>query len=663
MSQFERYLRELQEPTVYPTAKLYLLNPDETIDYEVSSEFLSGNISVTRNNGVRRTATITISNADKVFKIGINNIWFGQKVRIDAGIRFSDGSEYLICQGIFYIKDPTESYNPTANTMTLNLVDKFAWLDGSLNGTLSGIHQINPGDDMRVAAAGLLSQDAGNGLSVDCAPPIFDSYYNDKVATLTDGSTVPFTNAPYTYRTNEGATRGDVLLAINTMLVASCGYDTYGRFRYWSAQADIVDKNRPVAWEFSTDKAELLGIESTHQMSSMYNDVKVVGSIINGVQVTGRATNKNPMSDTNVNRIGYKTYTINDTKYYTYDQANEAAKYELRNRTILSRSVTIASSPLYHIQEGDLVTFLDPSKSLIPEKYLVTGFTLPINMIGSMSITAVSVNEIDLYDTWLPNYELTILCSEMDALTVTLDNGVKTEFDNPYVISEVPAGLKVFMNASGNPSYTITSVMLNGVYIPHEGSSCEFIMPNYDSKVIVSLSLTSGIEVYGDAISYTGAIEEIEDSEGVGYKTIDGNKYRVYKLVSSGTLTLSEDLVDKGVIADVHCRGGGGGSSDKADGKNGYDQAESGLVLNEITEVTIGTGGVYGADKGKRGTATAFGMLIEAAGGSAATNSSSGYGGSLKNIFGSDFEDTETGKGGVIGNAGNDGAVWIRIAI
>ena len=205
--------------------------------------------------------------------------------------------------------------------------------------------------------------------------------------------------------------------------------------------------------------------------------------------------------------------------------------------------------------------------------------------------------------------------------------------------------------------------MLNGVYIPHEGSSCEFIMPNYDSKVIVSLSLTSGIEVYGDAISYTGAIEEIEDSEGVGYKTIDGNKYRVYKLVSSGTLTLSEDLVDKGVIADVHCRGGGGGSSDKADGKNGYDQSESGLVLNEITEVTIGTGGVYGADKGKRGTATVFGMLIEAAGGSAATNSSSGYGGSLKNIFGSDFEDTETGKGGVIGNAGNDGAVWIRIAI
>nr|DAQ86956.1 MAG TPA: tail protein [Caudoviricetes sp.] len=652
----DAYFKALKAPTIYPIAKLYFLNPDETIAFEVGSDFVSGDLSVVKNNGIRRTATVKISNVDKLYSVGFNGIWIGQKIRVDAGIRLNDTEEYLFRQGVFYVKDPEEVNAPTDNSITLNLVDKFAWHDGSLNGELGGIHQINPNDDLRVAARELLLTDSGNGLVADPIPPRFDSYYNDKTATLHDGTTVPFTNAPYTYRTDASGTRADVLLAINTMLVASCGYDTFGRFHYDSAQTDITNFDRPIAWEFSVDESELCSVSYTHMMSAVYNDVKVVGSVLNGTQVQGRATNTNPRSDTSVDKIGYRTLVISDAKYTTFKQCNEYAKYELRKRTIMQSSVSFSATPIYHLNEDDLITLLK-EKNGVPEKYLVTGFTLPLGREGMMNISAVSIDDLDVYDKWLTSHKLTVLCSQMGGLKYSYDT-TTVDLDNPYAISEIPAGSTVTFTTTSTPKYTISSVTLNEIPLEHTGSGCTFVMPDYDSRIVFTLSLVSGADV---TITYTGTYEEIKDT-GLDYKVMNGIKYRLWKFATSGNLSFSDTLVEKGMVGDVHCRGAGGGSSDAAAGSNGYDMCEKSLHL-ENTSIVVGTGGAYSSSKGKRGGVSSFGTDIEAPGGSPATGSASGTGGTLNNPFGSDYADSATGLGGAIASSGANGAVWLRIAI
>ena len=656
-NRFMKYLEALKAPTIHPVYRLCFLNPDNSVAFEVGSEFISGDLSVNQNDGVRRTATITLTNVDKLYSIGLDNIWVGQKVRLEAGLKLDDSSDYLLPMGVFYIKDPTEDYQPSANSLTLNLIDKFAWLDGTLNGNLSGIHQINPNDDLRVAARELLLRDIGNGEPIDNVPPVFDSYYNDKTATLADGTIVPFTNAPYTYRTAANGTAADVILAVNTMLVASCGYDTYGHLRFQSAQTDIVDYNRPIAWEFSVLEREFMGASYTHQMSSIYNDVKVIGAVVDGTQIQGRATNKNPRSDTSVDKIGYRTYVISDEKYHSFTLANEAAKYELRKRTMLQKAVSFTASPIYHINEGDLITLVRPEISTTPEKYIVVGYSLPLGTGGAMTINAVSVSDIDIYDKWLPSYGLSVFYSQIGVLKLTYDD-TEVDLSNPYTVSEIPAGAQVSFETTGTPAYTISSVILNGTPLPHTGTSCSFTMPDFDSRIVFSFTPTSGSDV---SFTYTGEYEEITDGS-LGYKIMNGSKYKLIKFTSSGTLTFDSTQLSAGIVGDIHCRGGGGSANATTAGSNGYDSFEKDVQLQDV-EVVVGTGGEYSDTKGKRGLASSFGTLVQAPGGGQAVGDSSGQGGTLSKIFGSDYSDTTTGKGGAVGNAGSSGAVWMRIAI
>lgn len=421
MATFADYEQALKAGTIHPIARLEFLNEAGFSDFEITDDFIQdGTITCNKQDGVRRTASITLSNLDQEYNINVNKIWIGQQVRILAGIRLPSGEDYLFPQGIFYITNPEETYNPTTKTIRLNLVDKWAGIDGTVGGTLDGIYQINPGDDLFVAAKELLLLDRGNGRPLDPIPPVLDSAYMSKVSYIVDGNgistEIPFTQAPYTLRTDAESTYADVLLGVNTMLVSTCGYDNTGRLRFTYANSDVKNTDRPIAWEFSVNERELYSATFMHDFNAMCNDVRVIGATVNGVQVTGRATNRNPASDCCVARVGYHTHTETQSKYYTYEQCNELARYYLRRKTIIQKQVTFTSTPLYHLNEDMLVTLLRPEISGIPELYLVTGFTMPLGGTGAMTINAVSVSDIDIFENWDAAYSLTVLCSHGGAI-------------------------------------------------------------------------------------------------------------------------------------------------------------------------------------------------------------------------------------------------------
>lgn len=669
------YIKALKAGSIITTARLEFLDPNGFIDFEISpSDFhIDGQLTVNLQDGVRRTATVTLSNKNHDHDITLYEIWIGQMVRLHAGIVLPDGEEYLLPQGVFYVTNPEETLQPTNGSVTLNLMDKWAGLDGTVGGTLDGIYLINPGDDMYVAIQELLKKDRGNGAPLDSTPPVLDRSLLLETSTVYDadgiGTEVPFTQAPYTLRTEADATYADVLLGINTMLVTSMGYDAAGQLRVMSANTEIKDCDRPIAWEFSLNEREFYGGSFTYNTNDLCNDVRIIGAVSNGMQVQGRATNTNPRSPCNVQTIGYNTHTETQSKYYSFEQCNDLAKYYLRKKTMLQRQISFTSTPIYHLQENNLITLLRPDVSGLPELYLVTGFNLPIGGVNAMTINAVSVEELDIFDKWLTNHTLTIYCSEHDELTVYYDGIAKqTVVENPFDLVQIPAGATVtFSVTSEKPDledatnedgeviesivYNIANARLNGGYLPHGAKSCSFTMPAYDAKIVISLTAVAGDEF---TYSYTGA-HESTDVE------IDGISYKLIKLSSSGKITLDKEQIDKGIVCDVWARGAGAGGNAQAKGGNGYEASEYGLPLtDEVIEVEIGTGGATTATKGRIGGTTYFGDSVAAPGGTGANGSAEGTGGTLKNLFGS-IEEKTVGIGGDKNAAGTDGAVWLRI--
>lgn len=391
-------------------AKLDFLNPDGSIAFTLdnnprnrySGAFLqNGTLSCNLQNGKRRQAIVQLSNVDGSFDYAVNNIWFGQQVRLSEGLILPDGTEYYIPQGVFELETPKEQIAPEQKTITYTLVDKWANLDGTLLGNLEDVYQINAGTNIFQAMASILKlgrYDEGNNspYPIDEMTPIFTNYYNDRTQTLTDGTVVSLIYTPYDYISDSSGTYADVLLGLAEMLAAWIGYNAAGRLVVDPSQDDISDGDKPILWDFSTDEKQLLAIDYTHKNTEVYNDIIVVGAT-NDENYTprGRAQDTDPTSSTCISRVGMKTKRIPMSNYYSDDICQSYADWMLKRYSTLQKSVTITTTQMFHIVENGLITIERTDKEGHPiERHLVQSFTRPIGQTGSMTIEAVSVRDL-----------------------------------------------------------------------------------------------------------------------------------------------------------------------------------------------------------------------------------------------------------------------------
>ena len=313
------------------------------------------------------------------------------------GVLLPDGRPYYIPQGIFYLLDPEDILKPGQRTVTYTLVDKAAYLDGTLFGNLDGIYDVALGEDLVTAITTILQFDKGNGEPIDNLAPIYTSYYDNKTVDLPDGTTVSVLETPYTYRCdNESGTYWEIIKEMATMLAAWIGYDSNGRLRITPSNEDLDDASKPVLWDFSQEDINFLGATYNVKASEVYNDVIVIGEALDdNPQPRGRATNTDIKSDTGQKVMGLRTKMMNATGYYADDQCQELAEWYLKRYTVLQKSVTIESGQLFHLEENALVTIKRTDKTGDPvEKHLITGYTLPIGQAGAMSINCTSINDL-----------------------------------------------------------------------------------------------------------------------------------------------------------------------------------------------------------------------------------------------------------------------------
>ena len=401
------YFKMLRKPFT-KLCRLRFLQPDGSTAFALdnnplnrrSGAFLQdGSISVNLQNGQRRTASVTLSNLDAAFDYNVNKIWFGQQIAIDEGLILSDGSEYYLPQGIFYIAEPQETLQPNLRTITYPLVDKWSYLDGTLFGRLEGTYEVPVNTNIFAPVQAILKLDRGNGTKIDNVTPVFTDYYNGKTQTLPDGSTASLVKSPYTLRVDsDDGTYADVILGLSEMVNGLVGYDQSGALRIDPSQDDVLDTQKPVLWRFSTQEAQLLGATYTVKNTEVYNDYIVLGEQTSEyAQAAGRAQNLDPSSDTNVYLIGRKTYRETATGYYTETQCKDLAEWKLKRTAVLQKAVSISCTQMFHIVENNLVEITRTDKPGSPtERHLIQGFTRPLTSTGEMTISAVSVADFPI---------------------------------------------------------------------------------------------------------------------------------------------------------------------------------------------------------------------------------------------------------------------------
>lgn len=399
------YLDEVRRPFQKLT-RLDFLQPDGSVAFSLDSSHRNprsgafiqdGTLDVNLQNGQRRSASVLLTNLDSAYEFAVNKIWFGQQIRLMEGMLLSNGEEFYLPQGVFYVSDPQETFEPNRRTVMYNLVDKWAYLDGTLFGNLEGIYEVPVNTNILTAAASILALDRGNGYPVDREAPIFSDYWNDKTVTLESGGTVSVLLSPYTYRCDSmGGTYADILLELATMLVAWIGYDQTGHLRMDAGDDDILDIEKPIVWTFSPTQKELLGATYSTKITQVYNDVIVEGQALDdGAIPMGRATNLDPRSDTNIySTLGRRTLRREGTGYYAAEQCKQYAAYLLKRNSILQKSVSISSSQIFHLTENTLVQVRRPDKPGAPtERHLVTGFSRSLSGTEPMTVQCTSVQD------------------------------------------------------------------------------------------------------------------------------------------------------------------------------------------------------------------------------------------------------------------------------
>lgn len=431
MVPYNAYLSALSRPYRKLT-RLEFLQPDDSVAFALGGigqknavpgrdtrTFLqSGSVSVNLQNGQRRRATVVLGNLDGAFDYAVNRLWFGQRLRLSMGMVLPGGEEFYLPQGVFYVSNPSNLISPSEKTISLNLVDKWSYLDGSLFGTLEAAYSIAPGNNIFTAMETLLGlnrytyEAAVSTIDkIDPASPVWTTYYNGKTYAAADSdgtitTDINMTDTPYTVTENRGSTIAALLLKLNEMLAGWIGYDQTGALRLEPSQDDVDDADKPVLFSFSPENSVLMSLSEVSQNEAVYNDVTVGGQGLTDTAVWARAVNADPASDTNVNLIGRKVFVEERADYWNTAQCAALARWMLKRKTILQKSVTIECAPMYHLVENRLVSVRRTDKAGAPvEKHLIQGFTVPIGETGSMSINCTSVNDI-------PDFTVTTSTSE-----------------------------------------------------------------------------------------------------------------------------------------------------------------------------------------------------------------------------------------------------------
>ena len=169
IDQFNTSMQNIQSRYI----RLELLNYQfQTVD-TLEGVATGGSISIDANSDIRRTGSITFVVKDSGYEVQEGGrIFLDRYIRVWVGTYGLRVGEIVWTNcGIFIIDAPSYRYNPSTNTMSLNLLDLMAKLTGVRNGYLPGVPVVlSAGENIRQAIIDTLALGGFTKYIVEEAP-------------------------------------------------------------------------------------------------------------------------------------------------------------------------------------------------------------------------------------------------------------------------------------------------------------------------------------------------------------------------------------------------------------------------------------------------------------------------------------------------------------
>jgi len=364
---------------VSTTFKIYVLYPDETINYEIPSSMIKEGGSYNENyqNGQRRTLSFTLYNQSGEYTPNIYQLWAGTRLRLDVVLEYL-GETVTFTKGYFVITKTSPSLTPEGREVGITANDKFSWFEGA-TGRLTDTYEIPEGNDIEEVIKSIQLTEVGDGSVFDTKALIFHESLKGKKTQVT-------------ITKNAGDTYGDLLLELATQLSAEIFYNSDGHLTIIPTQEVTEDKYKPILYSFDADKGDLTQLSFDYDYSSIVNRIIVVGNAKDGYAYRAIAVNNDERSPLCYQRVGYRTGNIiNDNNIYSDVLAKERAEYELRQKLILktTSNSTILFNPFLAV--NNLITISSDFYELTQERFLLQSISFNLDTSGQMSISFSNV--------------------------------------------------------------------------------------------------------------------------------------------------------------------------------------------------------------------------------------------------------------------------------
>lgn len=380
----ERYVNALSNPIIEPVYKVCLLDEDES-DFEDITEYIiddSASYNIELKTGLRSGLSFELSNIDRRWGLQLyrNGIYFNSRFSLYLGI-VVDNTVYWQKKGIFVVENIIP--NRDNETISLQLKDKFAVLDGTVGGEIADKVYFPNGTKIKDIVNALLLMDKGNGRSYDSKPIIFPHMYEHMCIM-------------YDIIKESGSNIGAILIELAELMSCYVWYDDGGRLVFVHGYNNRVACTLPVIYHFTQDSMDLIdGSSIEYNATDVVNKVVVIGGNINGYIFSATAQNDNPRSPTNIKLFpDAKTKIVTNDNIYSDALAQELADFTLMNEGRLIVKEKFSCIWIPHLTVNCLLTMTDEYMGYLAQKFVINSLSFALSGTGTISGSITKAGDI-----------------------------------------------------------------------------------------------------------------------------------------------------------------------------------------------------------------------------------------------------------------------------
>lgn len=368
-----------------------------------------GSINLDSSGNYRRTGNLqmVLREEDNLIPNPESKIWFNKRIGVHIGLQDWNDEILWFNMGRFAITNVNLDFNSTEKTISCDLLDYMAFLDGTLGGELS--------HETRVVAQGATINQAITAALGSLGKVSLDNVeINGSLATV-----------PMDIEMSPGSTVYDLVKQLSDLYKNYTFY--FNDEGYFRLQQIKNHKTDAIVWDF-TDIDLSLNYSRALNFANVKNNVWIWGKQLeNGTQIVQNYKNKyarntviemNTISDMATNdichvinddmsyvwdgtdwelltftvvpdfrseSIGDKILALSHDEIYTEEQVKLRCEYELTNYSNWAETVSFDTVPIYALKPEEKIKLYIPEIGIDGE-YLTKSITIPLDISGSSSI-------------------------------------------------------------------------------------------------------------------------------------------------------------------------------------------------------------------------------------------------------------------------------------